>query len=334
MDGAVFQDHIGMRHLIFPHVIQFPDRLLVQPSVFHRKLSRKAHLSEPFLIGRVGHTGVPVLHPAHHDPASVRSQHGLGSIKVNPIINGLLLLLRKCERLPVIFSDQAERSVSVVKFKALGQHILGAGQQHPFAVQFKEIRTLPHFSDPVPVFRKYLFILPSERVLAGEKQDLPASVRRAVSDHTPVPSVLVLPHLRIPEILSAEPFWQIPAVKDRVAVTFLIIHTVPHRNALCLYITVPAVPLGCPYHSGIHQKLPAVGKFDCAAGKTAVPVISLIRRQRGGQVVPVQQIRAHRMPPVHGTPFGIIRVILIEHVIPAFIIRKSVGVIHPAGTDR
>ena len=89
--------------------------------------------------------------------------------------------------------------------------------------------------------------------------------------------------------------------------------------------------LAFPDHPGIHEQLPSVRKLNGAARETAVPVINLIRSQRGRKVFPVQQVLAHRMPPVHGSPIGVIRIVLVKHMVFPLIPGKTVGIIHPSG---
>ena len=39
--------------------------------------------------------GIPVLQPADHDPSPIGGEKGLGGVKVNAIVNGLIALLNK-----------------------------------------------------------------------------------------------------------------------------------------------------------------------------------------------------------------------------------------------
>jgi len=52
--------------------------------------------------------------------------------------------------------------------------------------------------------------------------------------------------------------------------------------------------------------------------------------KRTGQILPVQQVGADGVTPVHGRPPHIVGVKLIELVILPFIIREAVGVVQPA----
>ena len=83
-------------------------------------------------------------------------------------------------------------------------------------------------------------------------------------------------------------------------------------------------------HAGIHQQQSPVRQFDGIAGKTAVPVIGFVRRQGGREILPVEQVFAYRMAPMHRPPYRIVGMILVKHMVFPFIVTKAVGIIHPA----
>ena len=244
------------------------------------------------------------------------------------------MLLCKSPRLLVILSDQAECSVSVMVFKSFRQHILRTCQENPFSVQLEEVRAFPHFSETVIICHKHTFKLPLKSVRTGIQQDLPASVCRTVPDNTAVCAVFLLPHLRIPEVMDTASFRDICFIQYRIHLILLIIHSVTHGKTLRLYITDASVCLPFPQHAGIHQQVSAVRERYRAPGKASVSVISLIRCQSCRKIFPVQKIFAYCMPPVHRSPFRLIRIILVKHVILSVVIRESVRVVHPAGPHR
>ena len=61
----------------------------------------------------------------------------------------------------------------------------------------------------------------------------------------------------------------------------------------------------------------------------AVLIISLRRKQRDPQMLPMYQIFAHRMPPMHGPPHRRIRKILVKQMVSPLIIYKTVRIVHP-----
>ena len=230
------------------------------------------------------------------------------------------MLFCKCICLLIVLADQAERSVSIVVFEFGRQHILRTCEQDPFPVQFKEVRTLPHLTEPVVVGGKHLFKAPFEPVRACKEQDLAAAVRRAVSHDAAVCAILFPPHFRIPEIKPAAALRKILCVQYRIALIFLVIHAVSHSKALSLYIAEAAVRLAFPQNAGIHQQMSAVRERYSAPGKASVSVISLIRSQGSRQVLPVQEIFTHGMPPMHGSPFRFIGIILVKHMILTIVV--------------
>ena len=110
--------------------------------------------------------GIPVLQPADHDPSAIGGEKGLGGVKVNAIVNGLVALLNKCMVVFIIGADDADGPVSVVILESLGQHILGAYEQDMLSVQFKEIRAFPHFTITSPVGAQDLLEFPVKSVRA------------------------------------------------------------------------------------------------------------------------------------------------------------------------
>ena len=69
--------------------------------------------------------------------------------------------------------------------------------------------------------------------------------------------------------------------------------------------------------------------FYRASGKAAVLILRKTREQGNTDVLPVNQIRTDRMPPVHGAPARRIRKMLIKKMILSLIINHAVRVIHP-----
>ena len=69
--------------------------------------------------------------------------------------------------------------------------------------------------------------------------------------------------------------------------------------------------------------------FYCASGKAAVLVLGKTREQGNADMLPVNQIRTHRMAPVHGAPARRVRKMLIKKMISAFKIYKSIWIIDP-----
>ena len=48
-----------------------------------------------------------------------------------------------------------------------------------------------------------------------------------------------------------------------------------------------------------------------------------------GEMLPVYEVFADSMSPAHISPFGAVRVVLVEKVVFAIIVYHSIGVVHP-----
>ena len=102
-----FKHYIFVTHFAAPKFFQFPDRSLVQSPLFYGQFSGKAHLTKPDMIRIPEVAGIPILHPADHNPPAVRRDKRLGCIKDDSIINSLVMFILKSICLSVIVSDQA-----------------------------------------------------------------------------------------------------------------------------------------------------------------------------------------------------------------------------------
>ena len=108
----------------------------------------------------------------------------------------------------------------------------------------------------------------------------------------------------------------------------MIVQAITHCNALGLNILAMIATLF--QNTGVHEKLLSVRQFNGTAGEHAVRIIRLIGGHGAGQILPVQQIIADHMAPVHGVPHGLIRVILIKQMVLIPVKRKAIRVIGPA----
>ena len=218
--------------------------------------------------------------------------------------------------------------------KPFRQHIHGAADDNILSIQFEKIRAFPHHTETVMIFFYHAFKFPVESILTFIQKNLAASVLRTVYRNHAVGSVLIPEHLRIPEIRFATSLRNILPIQYRISLVFFIVNAIAHSKALCLFIHKSAVLLRNPFYSGVHQKLASIRELHGTSGKTAIPVIRLIRCQRRGKIFPVQQIFTYCMSPVHGTPIWIIGMILVKKMVFSFIIRESIRVVQPAHSGR
>ena len=143
-----------------------------------------------------------------------------------------------------------------------------------------------------------------------------------------------LQDLRIAEIKAAAAGREVCLGQNGVSGVFLIVQTVSEGETLGLDFADLPVGCGLMADTGVHQQLPPVGELDRTAGEASVFVIGHIGRQRAGEKLPVQQIAAHGMAPVHRPPVRVIGVILIEHVVLPLIPGKTVRIVHPSDPGR
>ena len=214
---------------------------------------------------------------------------------------------------------------------ALGQHLHGPQHQDLLAVQREEVRALPHFAVLIVAAFQHRDKVPVEAVLALEQCRCAAAVLGQADGDGRVGAVGLPPDLGVPEVELAEALRQVFLGQHRVAGRLFVVETVTDGNALGL--DIPHLPIGLLFcnHAGVHQQLLAVIHLGGRAGEAAGAVVHRgIRGKCTGQILPVQQVGADRVTPVHGRPPHIVGVILIELVILPFVIREAVGVVEPA----
>ena len=168
-----------------------------------------------------------------------------------------------------------------------------------------------------------------DSVFAGEKQELPAPVRRPAGNEGPELSGGIAKDLRIPEVDPARSGRKHVRGDDGISLVFAVIDPVTDSDALLLDIALLPGMDPC-----VQEQLPAVVQRYGTAGEAAVPVEGLVGRQGAGKKLPVKKVIAHRMAPVHGSPLGPVGVILVEHVVLPAVVREPVRVVHPADPRR
>ena len=215
-----------------------------------------------------------------------------------------------------------------MKFQSFGFHKLGGSNQHLTAVQREKVRAFPHL--PVLVFAavQHPCKLPVFQIFGTVQKDLPAGIFAPAADNR-IKAVFLPPDFRIPEILRGTSLWQAVRRNHRIAVPFPVIDPVPLRHALGLTDHGFSVRPFRFLYPGIHQVLFSV-IFQCAAGKTALSVVILIRRQRCRKKLPADKILRFRMSPVHGTPLRAVGMVLEKQVIFSLETGKSVGIVNPS----
>jgi len=173
--------------------------------------------------------------------------------------------------------------------------------------------------------------VPVEAVLALEQCRCAAAVLGQADGDGRVGAVGLPPDLGVPEVELAEALRQVFLGQHRVAGRLFVVETVTDGDALGL--DVPHLPIGLLFchHTGVHQQLLAVVHLGGRTGEAAGAIVYRgIRGKRTGQILPVQQVGADGVTPVHGCPPHIVGIILIELMILPLIVGEAVGIIEPA----
>ena len=334
LNFGILNQNLFMANLFSAHCLQLPDGRLEQNAVSYGEFSGQTHLAKPGNPSGVKVAGVPVLHPADHDAPSIGCEDRLWGIEVDAVIHSVIGFLCKDAGVIAAVAQKIEGSVSVVVFKPLRQHVLGTCQQDIVSVETEEVGALPHEADTVVVFRQRTDKCPVNGILAPILQDLPALTEVVVGNQGTERAVGKLQHLRIAEIKTAAACREICLRQNGISFVFLIVQSVSKGETLCLNFADLPVGHGFMSDTGVHEHLPPVGEFNRTAGEAAVLVVRHIGSQRTGKKVPVQQIAAHGVAPVHRSPMRIIGVILKEHVVLSLIPGKAVRIVHPADPRR
>jgi len=322
--------HIFVEGALAVDGVQFTHRGLNNAPVLDVQFAGADGLPEPLAAMRLILSVRPGLQPCGHDPAAIRGKGGLGGIEVDAAIHQLHIFLGKGVGGFVIAADEGNHVVTIVEL-ALWQHLHGPQHQDLLAIQREEVRALPHFAVLIVAAFQHRDKVPVEAVLALEQCRCAAAVLGKADGDSRVGAVGLTPDLGVPEVELAEAFRQVFLGQHRVAGRLFVVETVTDGNALGL--DIPHLPIGLLFcnHAGVHQQLLAVIHLGGRTGEAAGAVVcGGIRGKCAGQILPVQQVGADRVPPVHGRPPHIVGVILIELVILAFIIRETVWVVQPA----
>ena len=275
----IFKCYIFIFYFICTKVLDLSDRLLDQTAIFNRKFSRNTHLSEPFsLRNPVIAAGIPVLHPADHDPSSVRRFYSLHCIEINSVIYSLITLRNESFRSLIEFTDQTKCSISVMIFKVFRKHILRAYQHNILSIQSKEVRALPHLSESSIIGKHDGFKLPVISILTSVQQNTSAcSICSVIYSYTAVRSILAFPHLRITEIKWTAVLRHIFYCKDRISRIFFIIRSITRSKTLSLDVTDTAARLNFFAHTCVHKELFTVRKLYSTSGETSHIIVRHVR---------------------------------------------------------
>ena len=131
-------------------------------------------------------------------------------------------------------------------------------------------------------------------------------------------------HLGVPEIGFAVALRRIH--NDRIVLVFH--HRDPIIHQFCPALALPSFPV-FSIDAGI-KNIHCSVHFHTAAGINSVYVVGFEGCNCDGTVLPVQQVPANSMTPVHIVPFRLVRMVLVEHMV-RLAVSPLGSFIHPAG---
>ena len=218
----------------------------------------------------------------------------------------------------------------------VGEAVVGAphggAQEEPALPQGEEVGAL----QDAPQRRRgeLVGVGPAETVPAAVEEDPARAVPGASQEHAVAPAVP--PHPGVPGVLpvpqggvgeDGEDLALVPPVVEVPAVGgghqgLAGLEPVPGGQ-----VDVLAVGLEVA-HGGVVEAQGAV-RLQGGPRKDSILVVVLGGEEGHPQVLPVDQIGAHGVAPVHGPPPGGVGEVLVEEVVFPFIIDKAVGVVEP-----
>ena len=290
------------------------DGRLPQFAVLHLDAARHGELPRPAVpFGRVG--AVPHVQPADQNGGA---RKGLRRIKIESVVDGFSLSAAKTAR-KVERSDPRETGMDVaVRGARRGLKLFGIEQQPEVVAVIGAFRHRTFAVAAEHVQHKF----PAEQVVRTEQEDPAPAVPLSGGGHA-VEGAVFAEHLGVAEIPRAV-FGRKFLFADHHAV-FDKVHAVLAR---CEALTLADI-LAAPVFAKARIEEPEFSlPLDGAARKTAV--LRFVGIQCDREALPVRQVAALDVPPVHGAPLRRVRVILKKHMVLTAEQHEAVRVVDPA----
>ena len=232
----------------------------------------------------------------------------LGRVEVGP------------QRRPLeVFGDKT-LPVKAAKDKLHTAGLIHAGEaKHPLVLQGEQVGALQHRAH-LPGFKQGAHIVPVEQILRAVQHHRGVSLLAHAADHA-VRAVLPGEHLGVPEVPAGRVYGALG--QNGVA------------RVLCKVLAVvgPGQALGlgqAAVHGGVEKVQPAVLLHRGAGEAALAAFIGLVGVQGDGQLLPVEQVLADGVAPVHGVPHRGLGVVLEKDVVLPLEVAQAVGVVYPA----
>ena len=209
----------------------------------------------------------------------------------------------------------------------------GGAQKHKFLPQPDQIGALQHGAE----LRRgvLVHIVPVQSVPAAVKESLALFLAEGAAQNHVILSIL-FPHLGVSGVLGVtdgfvgqyrDDLLLGPHVVKGPAVVGDYHGLTGHKCVVGGNVDILLVLLEV-VHGGVVQIQLSV-PFQSTARKNAVLIVALGGVESYPQVLPMDQVAAYRVAPVHGAPAGGIGEVLIKKVVLTSIINKAVGIVDP-----
>ena len=184
----------------------------------------------------------------------------------------------------------------------------------PFYRKFKQIGTFPYATMCALAFSETAFVRPVFQI--GRRKNL--HLLSYCQYHNPAPGFFMPKDFRVAEVTCIGCQYGIVLIAGESA---SVVGTV--SNALYLPVAVLRI-------NGDDSSRTETGSvIGIDNSRTAEDSSQCIGRNGYGEMLPVYEVFADSMSPAHISPFGAVRVILVEKVVFAILVYHSIGVVHP-----
>ena len=302
-------------------------RAEINAIVLHRNHSWNTHHAVPLTVYCLRHS-----HPCNNNTIAIFISRTLRGIEIQPIVQKLNVICKLHRSGRFIECGEQTDRCGIIRFSIV-QKSHGGKHRDALAICLKIVRTLPH---PAEVVLFHVAeILPVLQIPALINQQSALLGNRASQYH--IPCICSTPYLRVTGVRLAADLIFCNGGNDRLFVMNIIkSHAVCGRDHhLCreklivlAVVNVLRILLQI-VDTGIIQVHRSV-LLHSTAGKTAAAVVGLGRIQGDSLFLPVHQILADSMSPVHSAPLRCVGKALVKQMILPLVPDKSVRIIDPA----
>jgi len=302
-------------------------RAKINTIVLHRNHSWNTHHAVPLTVYCLRHS-----HPCNNNTIAIFISRTLRSIEIQPIVQKLIVICKLHRSGRFIECGEQTDRCGIIRFSIV-QKSHGRKHRNPLTIHLKIVRAFPHPAEVILFHVAEIF--PVLQILALINQQSALLGNRTSQYH--VPRICSTPYLRVTSMRFTADLTFCNWGNDCL-LFFKVIksHTVCGRDHhLCrekLIISAVVNVLRIFLQivdTGIIQVHRSV-LLHSTAGEAAAAVVGLGRIQGDSLFLPVHQILADSMSPVHSAPLRCIGKALVKQMILSLVPDKSVRIIDPA----